>query len=192
MARPTAGAICAGPGRGSPPPGRPATTRPRAAATSSVVTGREGTGARGRGSGRLASDTVAKWTSKGSIPTGCPSTWPASWTATGVGPPKRGLPRTEGHRAGEEALFDAIQGALDLGIDWFTVYAFSTENWRRPADEVRFLLSVISDKLLLRRRDELNEMGVRIRFIGRRDWRVPRRVLHRMDESVEMTKHNRA
>jgi undecaprenyl diphosphate synthase len=104
---------------------------------------------------------------------------------------KRGLPRTEGHRAGEEALFDAIQGALELGISWFTVYAFSTENWRRPPDEVRFLLSVISDRLLLRRRDELDRMGVRIRFIGRRDWRVPRRVLRRMDESVEMTKHNR-
>jgi undecaprenyl diphosphate synthase len=104
---------------------------------------------------------------------------------------KRGLPRTEGHRAGEEALFDAIQGAVELGISWFTVYAFSTENWRRPPDEVRFLLSVISDTLLLRRRDDLNRMGVRIRFIGRRDWRVPRRVLHRMDESVEMTKSNR-
>jgi undecaprenyl diphosphate synthase len=88
-------------------------------------------------------------------------------------------------------LFDAIQGAVDLGLDWFTVYAFSTENWRRPAEEVRFLLNVISDQLLLRRRDQLNEMGVRIRFIGRRDWRVPKRVLHRMDESVEMTKHNR-
>jgi undecaprenyl diphosphate synthase len=104
---------------------------------------------------------------------------------------KRGLPRTEGHRAGEEALFDSIQGALELGLSWYTVFAFSTENWRRPPDEVRFLLGVISDQLLLRRRDELREMGVRIRFIGRRDWRVPRRVLHRMDESVEMTRHNR-
>src|SRR5579859_5246343 len=83
---------------------------------------------------------------------------------------KRGLPRTEGHRAGEEALFDAIQGAVELGVQWLTVYAFSTENWRRPADEVRFLLNVIADNLLLRRRDDLNRMGVRIRFIGRRDW----------------------
>src|ERR1700736_4525478 len=103
----------------------------------------------------------------------------------------RGLTGTEGHRAGEEALFDAIQGAVDLGVSWFTVYAFSTENWRRPPDEVRFLLSVISDALLLRRREDLHRMGVRIRFIGRRDWRVPRRVLRRMDESVEMTKRNR-
>ncbi len=104
---------------------------------------------------------------------------------------KRGLPRTEGHRAGEEALFDTICGALELGIDWFTVYAFSTENWRRPAEEVRFLLGVIADQVLVRRRAQLHEMGVRIRVIGRRDWRVPKRVLQRMDESVELTKHNR-
>jgi undecaprenyl diphosphate synthase len=104
---------------------------------------------------------------------------------------KRGLPRTEGHRAGEEALFDTICGAVDLGLPWFTVYAFSTENWRRPPDEVRFLLSVVSDNLLLRRRDDLNRMGVKIQFIGRRDWRVPRRVLKRMDESVEMTRTNK-
>ncbi|MGH9269568.1 MAG: undecaprenyl diphosphate synthase family protein, partial [Acidimicrobiales bacterium] len=50
---------------------------------------------------------------------------------------KRGLPRTEGHAAGEEALFDTVEGALELGLGWLTVYAFSTENWRRPADEVR-------------------------------------------------------
>jgi undecaprenyl diphosphate synthase len=105
---------------------------------------------------------------------------------------KRGLPRTEGHRAGEEALFDAAQGALELGIPWFTVYAFSTENWRRPPDEVRFLLNVIADNLLTRRRDDLHRMGVRIRFIGRRDWRVPRWVLRKMDEAAELTKANQA
>ncbi len=50
---------------------------------------------------------------------------------------KRGLKRTDGHAAGEEALFDAVEGALDLGLKALTVYAFSTENWRRPVDEVR-------------------------------------------------------
>ena len=72
---------------------------------------------------------------------------------------KQGLPRTEGHRAGEEALFDAAQGALELGVPWFTVYAFSTENWRRPGEEVRFLLNVIADQLLTRRRDDLHAHG---------------------------------
>ncbi len=105
---------------------------------------------------------------------------------------KRGLPRTEGHRAGEEALFDAAQGALELGLDWFTVYAFSTENWRRPHQEVRFLLDVIADQLLTRRRDDLHALGVRIRFIGRRDWRVPRWVSRRMDEAAALTAGNRA
>ncbi len=105
---------------------------------------------------------------------------------------KRGLPRTEGHRAGEEALLDATKGAVDLGIDWFTVYAFSTENWRRPHEEVRFLLGVIADDLLTRRRDELHEMGVRIRFAGRRDWRVPKWIVRRMDETAELTQHNKA
>ncbi len=102
---------------------------------------------------------------------------------------KRGLPRTEGHSAGEEALLDTVYGALDVGIRWLTVYAFSTENWRRPPDEVRYLMG-FNESLLVRRRDELNERGVRIRFAGRRDWRVPRRLLRRMDESIDLTKHN--
>jgi len=101
----------------------------------------------------------------------------------------RGLPRTEGHRAGEEALFDVVEGASDIGVGWLTVYAFSTENWRRPQREVRFLLNFNED-ILLRRRDELHERGVRIRFIGRRDRRVPRRLLGRMDDAVELTRRN--
>ncbi len=101
----------------------------------------------------------------------------------------RGLPRTEGHAAGETALLDVVNGALEIGVRWLTLYAFSTENWRRPADEVRYLMG-FNESLLMRRRDELNEKGVRIRFAGRRDWRVPRRVLKRMDESIELTQHN--
>ncbi len=102
----------------------------------------------------------------------------------------RGLKRTDGHAAGEQALLDVVEGALDIGVEWLTVYAFSTENWRRPGDEVRFLMN-FNEKLLVNRRDELNEKGVRIRFIGRRDWRVPKRLLRRMDESVELTSANR-
>jgi undecaprenyl diphosphate synthase len=103
---------------------------------------------------------------------------------------QRGLPRTEGHAAGEEALLDTVNGALDLGIAWLTMFAFSTENWRRPRDEVRYLMG-FNESLLMRRRDELHDTGVRIRFAGRRDWRVPRRVLKRMDESVALTEANR-
>jgi len=94
----------------------------------------------------------------------------------------RGLPRTEGHKRGEDALFEAVEGALELGVKWLTVYAFSTENWRRPPDEVRFLVNFNED-ILIRRRGELDERGVRVRFVGRRDWRVPRRIIRRMDET---------
>jgi undecaprenyl diphosphate synthase len=104
---------------------------------------------------------------------------------------RRGLPRTEGHKAGEEALFDVVEGALELGLRWLSVYAFSTENWRRPKDEVDFLMHVMSDNICSKRKDELHERGVRVRFAGRRDWRVPRRVLRQMDEAAELTQHNR-
>jgi len=87
-------------------------------------------------------------------------------------------------------MFDVVEGALEIGVQWLTMFAFSTENWRRPPDEVRYLMG-FNESLLVRRRDELHEKGVRIRFAGRRDWRVPRRVLRRMDESSELTKGNR-
>ncbi|MEM7322227.1 MAG: polyprenyl diphosphate synthase [Actinomycetota bacterium] len=103
---------------------------------------------------------------------------------------QRGLKRTDGHTAGKDALLDVVDGALDQGIEWLTLYAFSTENWRRPTDEVRFLMR-FNEALLLEHRDELHEKGVRIRFIGRRDWKVPRRLLRRIDESVAMTAGNR-
>jgi len=102
----------------------------------------------------------------------------------------RGLPRTKGHEAGEDALFEAVEGCLAIGTKWLTVYAFSTENWRRPKDEVKFLLNFNRD-LLRRRRDELNDRGVRIRFIGRRNWRVPRGVLNEMRDAEELTAANR-
>ena len=103
---------------------------------------------------------------------------------------RRGLKRTDGHTAAEEALFDTVEGALEVGMRWMTVYAFSTENWRRPLDEVRFLMR-FNEELLMRRRDDLNSRGVRIRFIGRRGGRVPRRVLRNIEESEALTVRNR-
>jgi undecaprenyl diphosphate synthase len=103
---------------------------------------------------------------------------------------KRGLKRTEGHAAGETALFDTVDGALDIGLKWITVYAFSTENWRRPLDEVRFLMG-FNERLLLARREELHERGVRVRFIGRRSGRVPARVRKRIEETEALTAKNR-
>jgi undecaprenyl diphosphate synthase len=102
---------------------------------------------------------------------------------------QRGLPRTEGHGAGEEALWDTVQGAVAVGVRWLTVFAFSTENWRRPPGEVRYLMN-FNRSLLRRRRDELHRMNVRIRFIGRRNWRVPRSVLKEIRAAEELTASN--
>lgn len=104
---------------------------------------------------------------------------------------RRGRKRTEGHAAGEAALFDTVEGGLEIGLRWMTVYAFSTENWRRPVDEVRFLMN-FNESLLLRRRDELVERGVRVRFIGRRGGRVPARLRRRIEETEAMTAGGRA
>ena len=104
---------------------------------------------------------------------------------------QRGLPRTKGHEAGEEALYDVVLGALDIGLANLTVYAFSTENWKRPPTEVRFLLN-FNRTLLHKRQDELHRLGARIRFTGRRDdWRIPRMVLRDMEHAEELTRNNR-
>ena len=102
---------------------------------------------------------------------------------------QRGLARTEGHSAGEEALFDVVDGAIEIGLRWLTVYAFSTENWKRPPTEVRYLMNFKRD-LLRRRTDEMHGWGVRVQFVGRRDWRLPRGVLREMERAEEKTKRN--
>ncbi|MEK6647859.1 MAG: polyprenyl diphosphate synthase, partial [Actinomycetota bacterium] len=79
---------------------------------------------------------------------------------------ERGLPRTAGHEAGEAALFDVVEGAIEIGIREISAYAFSTENWRRSPEEVKFLMGFNRD-VIRRRRDEMNELGVRVRWIGR-------------------------
>ena len=101
---------------------------------------------------------------------------------------QRGLPRSTGHEMGEKALFDVVEGALESGIRYLSVYAFSTENWGRPEEEVDFLLG-FNRKLLRQRRDDMNERGVRIRRIGRRE-PVPDEVLDEFTAAEEATAHN--
>jgi len=79
----------------------------------------------------------------------------------------RGLTRVEGHRAGEAALMDVIEGAIQAGVKYLTVFAFSTENWKRSPDEVKFLMNY-NREVLRRRRDELDGWNVRIKWAGRR------------------------
>jgi undecaprenyl diphosphate synthase len=80
----------------------------------------------------------------------------------------RGLSTSEGHRAGTRALRRTVEAAIDLGIDSLTVYAFSTENWLRPTDEVEDLMEIFGETIE-RELPDLAAQGVRTRFIGRRD-----------------------
>jgi undecaprenyl diphosphate synthase len=101
---------------------------------------------------------------------------------------ERGLPRTAGHEAGEASLLDCVHGALELGIGWLSAYAFSTENWKRSPDEVRFLMGFNRD-VIRRRRDEMHEMGVRIRWAGRRP-RLWRSVIKELETAERLTAKN--
>jgi undecaprenyl diphosphate synthase len=100
----------------------------------------------------------------------------------------RGLPRTEGHRAGEAALFDVVEGAIELGIKYVSAYAFSTENWKRSPDEVRFLMGFNRD-VIRRRRDDMHAMGVRVRWAGRRR-KLWKSVVSELETAEELTRKN--
>jgi undecaprenyl diphosphate synthase len=100
----------------------------------------------------------------------------------------RGLPRTKGHEMGEAALLDVVAGCIDIGVKHISAYAFSTENWRRSPDEVRFLMGFNRD-VIRRRRDEMHSWGVRVRWAGRRP-RLWRSVINELETAEELTKNN--
>ncbi len=101
---------------------------------------------------------------------------------------ERGLPRTAGHEAGEASLLDCVHGALELGVGWISAYAFSTENWKRSPDEVRFLMGFNRD-VIRRRRDEMHDLGVRIRWAGRRP-KLWKSVIDELEEAERLTAKN--
>ncbi|OFP86555.1 isoprenyl transferase [Corynebacterium sp. HMSC059E07] len=101
---------------------------------------------------------------------------------------ERGMKRTEGHRRGEAVLLDVVDACLALGIPYLSAYAFSTENWRRSAEEVRFLMGFNRD-VLRRQRHWLNERGVRVVWAGRRP-RLWRSVIKELEAAEELTKDN--
>jgi undecaprenyl diphosphate synthase len=100
----------------------------------------------------------------------------------------RGLPVLAGHRQGAKALKQTVKDAVKLGIEELTVYAFSTENWQRPRDEVEGLMEMFAE-LIDSETPELNEEGVRMRFIGRRD-EVSARLQDRMNWAEAETDAN--
>ncbi len=102
----------------------------------------------------------------------------------------RGFERTVGHAAGEQSIFDTIDDCLEFGVEWLTVYAFSTENWNRSPEEVDFLMA-FNESLLVRHRDAVAEKGVRLHFVGLSDDpRVPANVVARMAESERLSADN--
>ena len=100
----------------------------------------------------------------------------------------RGLTRVEGHKAGEASLLDVVAGAIQIGVKHLSVYAFSTENWNRSPDEVRFLMGFNRD-VLHRRRDQLNAWGVRVRWAGRRP-RLWASVIKELQFAEQLTRDN--
>ncbi|MBM6403600.1 isoprenyl transferase [Phycicoccus sp. CSK15P-2] len=101
---------------------------------------------------------------------------------------QRGLPRTKGHEAGEAALLDVVAGAIEVGVTHLSAYAFSTENWKRSPDEVRFLMG-FNRQVIRRRRDQLHSWGVRMRWVGRRP-RLWGSVIKELETAQELTRHN--
>ncbi|MBE7701924.1 isoprenyl transferase [Oerskovia sp. Sa1BUA8] len=101
---------------------------------------------------------------------------------------ERGLPRTEGHKAGEAALLDVVAGAIEIGVKHVSAYAFSTENWKRSPEEVRFLMQFNRD-VIRRRRDEMSSWGVRMRWAGRRP-RLWGSVIKELEDAERLTKDN--
>jgi undecaprenyl diphosphate synthase len=100
----------------------------------------------------------------------------------------RGLPRTKGHEQGEGALLDVIKGAIEIGVKTLSAYAFSTENWTRAPEEVRFLMGFNRD-VIHRRRDELDAMGVRVRWSGRHP-RLWKSVIAELEDAEQRTRDN--
>jgi undecaprenyl diphosphate synthase len=101
---------------------------------------------------------------------------------------QRGLPRTEGHTRGEAALLDVVAGGIEAGVSHISAYAFSTENWKRSPDEVRFLMGFNRD-VIRRRRDQMNEWGVRVRWAGRRP-KLWKSVIDELEEAERLTARN--
>ncbi|WP_461166905.1 isoprenyl transferase [Tsukamurella serpentis] len=101
---------------------------------------------------------------------------------------ERGMARTEGHKRGEAVLMDTVCGCIQMGVQQLSAYAFSTENWSRSPEEVRFLMGFNRD-VIRRRRDEMHEMGVRVKWAGRRP-RLWRSVIAELEAAEELTRDN--
>jgi undecaprenyl diphosphate synthase len=103
---------------------------------------------------------------------------------------QKNLPRSEGHRRGADALKDTIKACMETGVQYLTVYAFSTENWKRPEQEVSFLMQFLSF-VIDREVDELKKNGIRLRFFGRKAM-LPQELQKKMSSAEQSTSGNTA
>ncbi|MCL7453163.1 MAG: polyprenyl diphosphate synthase [Anaerolineae bacterium] len=100
----------------------------------------------------------------------------------------RGLPRLAGHRAGTENLRPILEASVEFGIEYLTIWAFSTENWRRPEVEVQGLLRILG-RMIRRELQELHKQGVQLQHLGRLD-RLPSRLQDQVRDAIELTRNN--
>ncbi|MFC6886456.1 polyprenyl diphosphate synthase [Actinomadura yumaensis] len=102
---------------------------------------------------------------------------------------QRSLPRSSGHAAGEAAVIDVIEAAHRAGIEWLSLFAFSTENWRRPDTEVDFLMRLVQ-RTIRKHSVMLYARGIRCRFLGHSDARIPPSLVRDIDELADLTRRN--
>ncbi len=139
--------------------------------------------------GRVILDPgCGKTTAPASLSAGVPAHVAVIMDGNGRWANAQGLARTEGHKAGEYALMDTVAGAVEAGISYLSVYAFSTENWRRSPAEVRFLMGY-SREVIRRHRDLLNKWGVRFRWVGRAP-KLWKSVIKELQLAEELTQNN--
>lgn len=103
---------------------------------------------------------------------------------------ERGLPRREGHRAGAESVREITDACIDLGVDYLTLYAFSSENWNRPEAEVRALMELL-DRFLSEKARDLKKQNIRLKTIGQIE-RLPAKTRKLLERLIEETKHHTA
>ncbi|MGI5347420.1 polyprenyl diphosphate synthase [Streptomyces sp. CA-250714] len=102
----------------------------------------------------------------------------------------RGLERTHGHMAARAAVEAILDGALKEKVEWLTLFAFSTENWSRPEEEVSFLVRFLTQHLIGRETQYMHRRGVRLRVLGSEDPRIPAQVMDKLRETEELTRDN--
>ncbi|MFE5854360.1 polyprenyl diphosphate synthase [Streptomyces sp. NPDC056500] len=142
------------------------------------------------GSTRLPTQTPKRPPTSGSRRRGAPRHVACVMDGNGRWAAQRSLPRTSGHRAAETTVIDVIEAARSAGVEWLSLYAFSTENWRRPSSEVDFLMHLVR-RVVRKHAPLLHARGIRCRFLGVSDSKVPAPLARDFEDLMTLTEANR-